>query len=164
MRKNRIVVLLLLVALLATAGVASARHGGTSFQANLSGAREVPNPVHTSASGQASFEFNADGTELHYRVEVNDLVDTLMAHIHLGPSGENGPVVVWLYPDGPPPVLIPGVFSGVLAEGTITADDLVGPLEGATLADLANAMVTQNTYVNVHTVENPGGEIRGQIR
>jgi hypothetical protein len=86
-----------------------------------------------------------------------------MAHIHLGPVGETGPVVVWLYPDGPPPQEIPGRFDGVLAEGTITSENLVGPLAGATLADLIDEIQAGNAYVNVHTVQNPPGEIRGQI-
>jgi hypothetical protein len=73
-------------------------------------------------------------------------------------------VVAFLYPEAPPPILIPGGFSGVLAEGDITAADLRGPLAGLTIQDLVAEMVAGNTYVNVHTVENPGGEIRGQIR
>ena len=86
-----------------------------------------------------------------------------MAHIHLAPAGENGPVTVWLYPDGPPPQLIEGRFNGVLATGTITDDDLVGPLAGMTVADLVQRLENGMGYVNVHTAQNPPGEIRGQI-
>ncbi len=32
-----------------------------------------------------------------------------------------------------------------------------------TINDLLDEMQRGNTYVNVHTVANPGGEIRGQI-
>ena len=71
--------------------------------------------------------------------------------------------MVWLYPSSPPPQLTEGTTSGILAEGVITSADLMGSLEGGDLQDLLDNMVAGNAYVNVHTVENPGGEIRGQI-
>ena len=65
-------------------------------------------------------------------------------------------------------------MDGVLAEGTITAADLVGPLAGHPLSDLIDAIQAGNAYVNVHTNDGvaptntgpgdfPGGEIRGQL-
>ncbi|MBI2868262.1 MAG: CHRD domain-containing protein [Chloroflexi bacterium] len=129
------------------------------FTANLSGAEEVP-AADTLARGQAIFQPSADGTELKYRLIVANIENVLQAHIHLGPAGVNGPVVAFLY--GPAP--IPGRFSGVLAQGTITAGDLVGPLAGQPLSELLDAMAAGNTYANVHTTQFPGGEVRGQIR
>ncbi|WP_336363637.1 CHRD domain-containing protein [Halalkalicoccus salilacus] len=86
------------------------------------------------------------------------------AHIHLGAEGENGPVIVWLYPEeGEEPELIEGRFDGTLATGTITEDDLVGPLEGASFEEAAERLESEGAYVNVHTEQHPGGEIRGQI-
>jgi hypothetical protein len=76
----------------------------------------------------------------------------------------NGPVVAWLYPAAPPSVLIPGRFQGVLAAGVITEANLVGPLAGQTLGDLIERMEAGETYVNVHTLNYPAGEVRGQIR
>jgi len=150
-----------LALLLVTVGPVSAA-ADSHFRAHLSGAQEVP-PVETLSRGQAIFRLSRDGNELHFKLIVANLHDVRMAHIHLAQAGENGPVVAWLYPGGPPPVEIPGRFSGVLAEGTITAADLVGPLAGMTLEDLADAMQAGDTYVNVHTTAYPGGEIRGQI-
>lgn len=144
------------------AHAAAVRGDQGHFTTHLSGSEEVP-PVQTRAQGQANFRLSEDGTELSYRLIAANIVDVLMAHIHLAPAGVNGPVVAWLYPEGPPPQLIEGRFNGVLATGVITADDLVGPLAGASLADLVAAIEAGGTYVNVHTVANPGGEIRGQI-
>jgi hypothetical protein len=110
------------------------------------------------------FRLSRNGSELHYRLIVANIQNVTMTHIHLAPPGVNGPVVAWLYPDGPPAELIPGRSSGILATGVITAEDLVGPLAGATLADLLEEMRAGNTYVNVHTSQYPAGEIRGQIR
>ncbi len=150
-----------LILLLVAVGPVSAA-ADSHFRAQLSGAQEVP-PVETLSRGQAIFRMSRDGNELHFKLIVANLRDVRMAHIHLAQAGVNGPVVAWLYPGGPPPVEIPGRFSGVLAEGTITAADLVGPLAGMTLGDLADAMRAGDTYVNVHTAAYPGGEIRGQI-
>ena len=136
--------------------------GVLNFRAHLSGGEEVP-PVDTRAQGQAVFQLSRDGSELSYRLIVANIQNVTQAHIHMAPRGENGPVVAWLYPEGPPAELIPGRFNGVLATGTITADDLVGPLAGAGLEDLIEAMLAGDLYVNVHTSQFPPGEIRGQI-
>jgi hypothetical protein len=141
------------------AGVGSDRN----FVAHLSGGEEVP-PVDTKATGQAMFQLSRDGTELSFRLNVANIENVTQAHIHLAPAGENGGVVAWLYPDAPPQQLIPGRTQGTLAKGTITAGDLVGSFAGQGLDALVEAMEAGDTYVNVHTSQFPGGEIRGQIR
>ncbi|MFP3913947.1 MAG: CHRD domain-containing protein [Actinomycetota bacterium] len=157
-------VLLAIVALALGAALPVGALGqGKNFVAPLSGDEEVP-AVDTRARGLAKFQLSADGSQLDYRLIVANIEDVQMAHIHLAPAGQNGGVVVWLYPDAPPPQLIEGRFNGVLATGTITADDLVGDLAGQSLDELLAAMAEGNTYVNVHTIVNPGGEVRGQIR
>ncbi len=137
--------------------------GPRNFRAHLNGAQEVP-PANTRAQGQAIFQLSKDGESLRYKLIVANIENVTMAHIHLAPADANGPVVAWLYPEGPPPQLIEGRFNGVLAEGVITADDLVGPLAGADLGDLVDEIIAGNTYVNVHTSQFPAGEVRGQIR
>lgn len=135
-----------------------------NFEATMKGSEEVPTPVVTNATGQTTFQLSQDGKSLSYKLWVNNAENVIMAHIHLAPVGVNGPVVAWLYPPGPPPQPIPGVFSGLLAEGVITEANLVGPLEGKTLDDLVTEMRAGRTYVNVHSVQNPAGLIRGQIK
>ena len=159
--KIRLLSVFLLIALLATIGTASA--AGSSkrvFFARLSGDDAG---IETDARGFAVFILNREGTELQYRLLVRKIENVTMAHIHLAPPGENGPPVAWLYPEGPPPQEIAGRFDGRLAKGVITSDSLVGPLAGLTLADLVSEMHAGNTYVNVHTTQNPPGEIRDQI-
>jgi len=115
--------------------------------------------TESQGQGQALFRFSADGNELYYKVNLANVDNVTMAHIHLAPSaGSNGPPVLWLYPAGPPPQLIDGT-----AEGTVTSSNLVGPLAGQTLDDLRTAITEGLTYVNVHTSQFPGGEIRGDI-
>jgi hypothetical protein len=126
----------------------------------LSGDQSVP-PVQSSASGKATIfiEAGPNGFNISYEIDVTNIVDVTAAHINLGAAGANGPVIVPLF-TGPQKS---GSFTGVLAKGTITEADLTGPMQGKTFADLAAAVLGGQTYVNVHTVANPNGEIRGQI-
>jgi hypothetical protein len=134
-----------------------------TFVAQLTGAQEVP-ALKTKATGNATFVVSPDGKTISYEVKVNNIIDITMAHIHLAAAGKNGPVAVWLYPvTGPPPALKPGTYSGILADGKITAKSLVGPLKGNPLSALIKDMETGKSFVNVHTMQHPAGEIRGQI-
>ncbi|WP_256686159.1 ferritin-like domain-containing protein [Halococcus qingdaonensis] len=126
----------------------------------LAGENEVP-PVDTDATGEATLELveGSDGPKLQYELSVQNIENVTAAHIHLGNEGENGPVVAFLF--GPKES---GVSEdGQLASGTITESDLVGPLEGESAQEL-RSMTEKGAYVNVHTTQNPDGEIRGQIR
>jgi CHRD domain len=135
---------------------------GTKFEAKLSGKNQTP-VVDTPAHGEATFRLSGGGKGLSYRLSVTDIANVSMAHIHLGPAGQEGPVVAWLYPSKPPAVVKKGKFTGVLRWGTLTAADLVGPLQGKTISDLVDQIKAGTAYVNVHTEKYPGGEIRGQI-
>jgi len=164
------VVTLLLTAVLLSLGAAGANEN-RNFVAHLSGDEEVP-ARDTLAQGQAIFHLSKDGSELHYKLIVANIENVVASHIHLGPAGVNGPVVAFLFGPAAPGG---GRTDGVLAQGTITAADLVGPLAGHPLSDLIEAMRTGNAYVNVHTNDGvdptntgpgdfPGGEVRGQIQ
>jgi hypothetical protein len=147
----------------AVAGSGRVQQTQLNFSARLDGSQEVP-PANTDGRGNAFFQVSDDGTAITFVVEIRRIENVTMAHIHLGPAGANGPVVVWLRPSAPPPQLIPGPYNGIYAQGTFTAANLVGPLAGQPLSALIAHMQAGNTYVNVHTSQYPGGEIRGQIR
>ena len=134
------------------------------FVSGVTGSQEVP-PVETDAEGGALFSLNADGSAVEYSLAVRNIENVSQAHLHQAPAGENGEVVVWLYPSPveQSPLLISGRFDGILARGTIEAGDLVGPLEGESLETLVSAMAERTVYANVHTEQNPQGEIRGQV-
>jgi len=140
----------------------SSDHGPRNFRTHATGGEEVP-ANNSRAQGQATFQLNHDGTELSFRLIVANIQNVTQAHIHLAPEGANGPVVVWLYPAGPPAQPIPGRSQGTLREGVITAANLVGQLAGADLATLVAHIQNGNAYVNIHTTQFPPGEIRGQI-
>ena len=56
-----------------------------------------------------------------------------------------------------------GPFSGILATGTITEKNLIGELQGKTVAELMRLIASGKAYVNVLTETHPAGEIRGEI-
>jgi hypothetical protein len=116
----------------------------------------------TNGEGEAILKLSSDGTELSYKLIVANIENVQAAHIHKGGAGVKGPIVAGLY-GYPAPALIPGRSDGPLATGTIRAANLVDGLSGMQISDLVSLMVSGQAYVNVHTHQNPGGEIRGQI-
>lgn len=159
--------------LLAAAPLAaqSQRPQAKNYVAHLSGDQEVPSR-ETSAAGQAIFHLSEDGLSLRYKVIVANIYNVVASHIHLGVAGANGPIVAFLAGPFPP---AGGRTDGILAEGTISAANLTGPLLGQDFSLLVAALRTGGAYVNVHTNDGvdptntgagdfPGGEIRGQIR
>ena len=135
------------------------------FVANLSGSQEVP-AVFTPGRGFATFDVEGGGAALEFSLSVFNLQNITAAHIHCGPPGVNGPIVVFLFGPAAPPV----TEQGQLSEGTITEAEIITVSDSAacpggvsSLAELLDQMRRGNTYVNVHTTAHPGGEIRGQI-
>jgi hypothetical protein len=122
-----------------------------TFTASLTGAAERPNPVTTSATGNASVTWNATTGTFSYTMNVSNLTGVTGAHIH-------GPATV----DQAAGVLVPltapvsANVSGTFAAAQITA-------AGVSVDSLLSLMRTGRTYVNVHTAANPAGEIRGQL-
>ena len=163
-----------LVAAVLALAASSASSAETTYTAKLSGSEHVPDAVETDATGDLQLVVSADGRKVRYVVTVKDLLNPAAADMHLGPAGANGPLVVKLFPvGGTAPKK--GPFSGVLAQGTFDASNLIGPLAGADLEELLEQVRTASAYINVHTNDGvdppnsgPGdyrlGEIRGQIK
>jgi hypothetical protein len=95
--------------------------------------------------------------------------DLVAAHIHAGPTTIPTAPVVWGFIGAPfhnnapndlviTPFSGPGGF-GATVSATWNASEGVGTLAG----QLPN-LLAGNSYLNFHTVQNPGGEIRGQLQ
>lgn len=122
-----------------------------------------PKPADTKARGNVVFLFDDVRKELSYKIQVEDIKDAYMAHIHIGSTGTEGPIAAWLYPIGDSDTkdrLILGKFTGTLAEGVVEQKDLSN---GITLEELLEALQKGNAYVNVHTKSFFMGAIRGQV-
>lgn len=109
------------------------------FDARLRGKEEVP---RVDSDGDGTGEFVLIGNDLFYDITVEDLSGPVIsAHFHRGQEGVAGPV------------LQPIAFDGTTARGAWM------DLTGEQLMLLEDEMI----YVNVHTAQHPGGEIRGQV-
>jgi len=125
---------------------------------SLKGDNEVP-ARETNAAGEAIITISKDESYIHFKLIVANIEDVTASHFHIAPAGSNGGVVAFLYSNPQ----ASGPENGVLAEGYITSENLVGSLSGAELSDLISAIRGGNVYVNVHTTTYPGGELRGQL-
>jgi CHRD domain len=139
-------------------GTATSSTGQQTFTATMTGSEEVP-PKNTQATGSAKFVSSSDGNSMTYRIRVAHINGVTMAHIHSGSIGKNGPIVVTLFKSATPT----GPMNGPLSQGTITSANLEGSLKGKTISDLVKLINDGKAYANVHTQQNPKGEIRGQI-
>lgn len=160
MKRLLLVSLPIAVSLLAAATAVDAH--SEKFTARLTGDQEVP-PRDTQASGRTEFRLDDDDDDdmaaLEFRLRVANISNVTAAHIHCAPEGVNGPVGVTLFRG----TTGSGRFSGTLARGTITSPDAGNACGWTTLDQVIDAMEDGNTYVNVHTTQFPGGELRGQI-
>jgi len=163
-KAGRIVILgTLLVLALLVAGPAAAS-SGRNFRAHLEGRNEVP-AVSTRGQGQAIIQISDDETSLEFKLIAANIQDVTQAHIHCGAEDVAGPVVVFLYGFGP--TVSP---NGVLSQGVRTNANVIPRPDSpacpggiANFAELVAKIRSGQAYVNVHTVNNPGGEIRGQL-
>jgi hypothetical protein len=130
------------IVLLAAVGLVVAPAGAladTGFSATIDGLQEVP-PNPSAGTGTGIFILNNAQTQLSFNISYGGLGSPeTAAHIHNAPAGVNGGLVF------PLPAANPKV--GVWA------------IPAAMVAQL----LAGNLYVNIHTSQFPGGEIRGQI-
>jgi hypothetical protein len=127
----------------------------------MSSANETPAPPMPNPSATGSATYTTDGGTVDYTVTWSGLSANASAgHIHVGSSTEAGPVVL--------PFTLPKATSGTITGSFSAADVKAGTSpSGVTvnvndMASMLAAMRAGNTYTNIHTVNNPNGEIRGQ--
>ncbi len=125
--------------------VVAAMNGQAGHTAQLDGAQEVP-PVDTAASARGSVVLSADETRITVRLAFSGLgSNNTMSHIH-GPAlpGANG-----------------GVIFDLGSSGQTFGE--LGPHQFAVSPEQVADLKAGLWYFNVHSVDHPGGEVRGQI-
>jgi hypothetical protein len=123
-------------------------HSQTHFVAFLESTEEDPTfmiPGH----GYGHFILSADSSELRYIMRIWKTSDTASAaHFHLGDRRVSGN-----------PVRFIRMHGGLVAMGTWRRSDATESFADTIVEHLFAGRI----YVNIHTQNNPGGEIRGQV-
>lgn len=139
--------------------------------ANPNGFDEVPT-LSSSAHANFSARLNRNESEITYSLRYSGFTSPVaQAHIHFGRTAINGGVMVFLCSNlGNGPAGTPScpATEGTVS-GTLTAADMVNgaAAQGITageFAELVDALRAGATYVNIHTEQFPGGEIRDQVK
>jgi CHRD domain len=126
-----------------TAGMAvvGATGRAADLAVKLTGDQEVP-AVTSAATGVGTVVIKNDKS-VSGTIKTTGIEGTV-AHIHLAEPGKNGPPIITL---------------------TKTADDTWSVPDGARLTDdQYKSFKEGNLYVNVHSAEHKGGEIRAQLK
>jgi hypothetical protein len=152
-------------------------HDRRSFKARLQSFHEVP-AISSPAEGTFRARLNSDGTSLHYTLTFSGLTAPVtQSHIHFGQKHTAGGIMVWLC-SGPtnvdPTKLAPTCPNEGTVEGDLTAANIVQPgaqppalgqgIAPGEFEEFLRALREDAGYVNVHTTNFPGGEIRGQVK
>ena len=145
--------------LLTTAGAASAQ-GNVNLTATLTGNEETPAPgLNTGAFGFAEVGVDSQNQEVTVSLQIFNLpTGSTAGHIHAGGKGTPGPVILdFVFPAGRT-----GDFTLNLrlGRGQFRARPEIGI---NSFEDALQAIAAGNGYVNIHTTQYPGGEIRGQL-
>lgn len=146
-------------ALVVTATTAPRAQGGRQvLHAYLTGGSEAPTAVNTGAFGHAVITIDPSAGEVTWVIDVFNYPTGLTAsHIHVGSPGTAGPIIIDFAPSA---IGVSGPFR--LAGSTRAF--IARPERGIrSMEEAMIAIAAGNTYVNVHSQANPGGEIRGQL-
>lgn len=117
---------------------------GKQLIAYLHGSKEVPGPGDADGRGDTNVTMNKEAGKLCVSMHVSHIEPATAAHIHKGPKGVAGPVVVPL----------PTPDSNGYAEGCVDVDETL-------LKEIKHN--PSEYYVNVHNAQYPNGAIRGQL-
>jgi len=137
------------------------------FRAELRGRHEVPLTL-SGGHGSLALTVSQGDSSVHFVLTYEGLrTHIFFSHIHVGQPNVNGGVTVFFCDNTKPnhPQACPEGAGTV--EGDFRATDVIGltsqQLAAEDLAALLEAIRARQTYANLHTMDSPGGEIRGPI-
>jgi hypothetical protein len=125
--------------------------GPVTYSAELRGANEVP-PTGSAAFGGAFVTLDPNNSILTWEVNTSGIGTATLSHIHRGPAGVSGPVLINF-------ATSPSQIPNGRTNGSID----ISSLDPSDKTALASASTASGYYVNVHSTAFPGGEVRGQL-
>jgi hypothetical protein len=140
----------------------------TTYTANLTAAAEVPPPTGSpTATGTATMTLTAERVlTVTVNVVGNLTSNVSMSHIH-GPAAAGATATIVLdFVPSMTSVINAGTRTGTIVSATYDLNTLAVSSTGVlrvTADALIDMMNAGTAYVNVHSVTNASGEIRGQI-
>jgi hypothetical protein len=137
--------------------------------------------ILTAATGTLSLDLDTKHEMATYTLTYTGPFSSAVqqAHIHFGKSRDSGGIVVWLCQTAakPAPASVAAITPFcdtnptppmLTVSGMITAANVLGVagqnVPAGVFDAIAEAITSNTAYVNIHTANFPGGEIRGQIR
>lgn len=162
----------------AVTGLTAQGHSHARVSAELEGEHEVPSVLSPAAEGHFTATIDDKAEMIHYELRFTGLQSPItQSHIHIAQPDVNGGIVIWLCqtaaaadPVNPATQQCPasGTISGTIVPSdirTVATQGLPAALPAAQKFDrVVDAIRSGNAYANIHTVQSPGGEIRGQIK
>jgi hypothetical protein len=151
-------------------GTVAMASDGSNERETLTGYEEVP-ALSTPGVGEFRATVSRSSAEIRYRLTFSGLeTAATQAHIHFENETNNGPIVVFLCSNlgnGPAGTQACPAAGGTI-RGTITPVDVGAGAAGQGIAagefdEFVRAIRAGATYVNVHSVGRPTGEIRAQL-
>ena len=148
----------------------SADEGTLRLHAKLTGFQEVT-PKLTDGTG--TFTATISGGQLTYKLTFSNLSSPVtQAHIHFGQKAVNGGIFIWLCQSATAPSPTAGTPTCPAGGGTVTGTANAASvlkikdqtLNAGNFNDAIAIIRSGDAYVNVHTTNFGGGEIRGQVR
>ena len=168
---SAVVFVLGIAALIGAASPAGADgHGRPLFvRAWLTGFEETPLTLSSPGRGFFRAVVDEDAGTIEYSLTFDGVANVTQSHLHLGEHHSTGGVSVFLCSNlGNGPAGTQACpQSPAQISGTIHSTDVIGPagqgIAAGEFAELVTAIRHKAVYVNVHSQQFPGGEIRGQL-
>ena len=168
----------ILLTLAATIGIPQCSNAATVFTSEINGGNIIPTPIDSGITGFATLELNDEQTQLDYEITLNNASldaeggTVTKIHFHTGFPDEVSPFHAFnIYgPSDDADAVFSSLSNPITVAGTWDNGDActfegceIDPSTSKALTDYLPDLLAGGLYINIHTSDEPTGEVRGQI-